>query len=356
MNNRTAPTAAVLAASLFCATRLRAETSTGAASTSTSTSSIGGSGNAPARAQTLEKELSDLPADVRVIPRGPTIPDLQHTSSEASLEQTIASVNPKTSTAAVGVPTNEGALTSHIFEADFEIPLVRQTLYVGGQYAFAAARSPAQHDARFISGQPEIFGRIAHGGPDEQWAVGAGLGVMAPIVTYDDLDDGKRTQTATASALVGIVRPWDLSMFLDRRVTARPWIDLRIGRKIVAQVRQGLDVAMRSGVPSSTSAVGPFAGKVGDVEMVSITSVYLGWQPTPELALGVEAWDVYLLKTSLPITDRERTVFAVSPGFRMFYRWVEPGVSLLFPIGSPLLGAVDDYVALRIDMRVWFGR
>src|SRR5205823_3987539 len=242
----------------------------------------------------------------------------------------IASVKPKSGGGVGGVPTDPGSLTSHLFEADFEIPLVRQTFYVGGQYAFAAARSPAQHDARFISGQPELFARVAHAGPDEDYAIGAGLGLMPPLVTYDDLDDAQRVQTATTSALVGIVRPWDLSMFLDRRVTARPWIDLRVGRhKFIVQLRQGLDVAMRSGVPSSTSAGGAFQGKVGDIEMISVTALYVGWQPTPELALGVEAWDVYLLKTQLPISDRDRTVFAISPGFRFFYRWVEPGVSLL---------------------------
>jgi hypothetical protein len=146
-------------------------------------------------------------------------------------------------------------------------------------------------------------------------------------------------------------------MFFDRRVTARPWLDLRVGRhKFIVQLRQGLDVALRSGVPSGASANAAFAGKVGDIEMISITALYLGWQPTPEVAIGVEAWDVYLLKTQLPVSDRDRTVFALSPGFRMFYKWVEPGVSLLLPIGAPLLGAVDNYVALRIDLRVWFDR
>ena len=318
---------------------------------------IGSSGAAPARGAVVEKQLTDLPEDARVVPRGPTIPDLEHTAAEASFEQTIASVKPKPGGGVGGVPTDDTSLTSHLFEMDFEIPVVRQTFYVGGQWAFAAARSPAQEDARFIAGQPEVFARVVHPGPHDDFALGAGLGLMAPIVTYDDLDDSKRVQTATTSALVGIVRPWDLSMFLDRRVTARPWIDIRVGRhEFIAQVRQGLDVAMRSGVPSSTSATGAFSGEVGDVELISITSLYLGWQPTRELAVGVEAWDVYLLKTQLPISDRDRTVFALSPGFRFFYRWVEPGVSLLFPVGSPLLGAVDNYVALRIDMRVWFDR
>ncbi|GAC1364498.1 MAG: hypothetical protein NVSMB47_16090 [Polyangiales bacterium] len=316
-----------------------------------------GSGNVPARPAQLEKELTDLPADARVLPRGPTLPDLQHTASEASFEQTIASVRPKPGGLGSGADTSDGNLTSHLFDFDVEIPVVRQALYVGGRYGFAAARSPTQHSAKFISGQPEVFARVAHAGAADKWAVGAGFGTIFPVVTYDALDDATRLQTATPASLVGIVRPWDLSSFLDRRVTLRPWIDLRVGRnKLLAQFRQGLDVAVRSGVASQGSAAGAVPGRVGDIDLISVSTLYLGWQPTPELAIGVEAWEVYLLKTSLPISDQQRTAFALSPGFRFFYRWIEPGVSLLVPIGAPLLGAVDSYVALRVDLRVWFGR
>src|SRR5579859_4470821 len=130
---------------------------------------IGGSSGAPARETLVEKELTDLPEDVRVIPRGPTIPDLQHSASEASIEQTIATVKPKPG--ALGSSAFDGNLTSHLFEADVEFPIVRQTFYVGGQFCFAAARTPAQRDVHFVPSQPEIFARVVHGGPDEKWAV-----------------------------------------------------------------------------------------------------------------------------------------------------------------------------------------
>jgi hypothetical protein len=298
-----------------------------------------------------ESDLDDLDEDVRVIPRGPTIPDLQHTAAEASFEQTIVSVKPNPGVGPGGAPTDDASKTSHVFETDFEIPILQRKVYLGGQWAFAGARSPGQPESRFVAGQPELFARIVHASPREEYALGAGLGLMPPVFTYDDVDDAARVRTASPSTLVGVVRPWDLAMFLDRHVTARPWIDLRIGRnKIIAQVRQGLDVAVRTSVPSSGGA------NVGDVELIAITALYVGWQPVPELAVGLEAWDIHLVKTQLPISDRDRTAFVLSPCVRFFHRTVEPGLSLVFPIGAPLLGDVDRYVAMRIDLRVWFGR
>ena len=117
-----------------------------------------------------------------------------------------------------------------------------------------------------------------------------------------------------------------------------------------------MDFAFRTGVPTESSDPNGVQAKVGNIEMLSISTLYFGWQPSPTLTLGVEAWEIYLLKTALPVTDQQRSVFAVSPGMRFTYRWVEPGVSVLFPIGPPLLGAVESYMAMRIDLRVWFGR
>jgi hypothetical protein len=308
---------------------------------------IGGSANAPTRQVTEEHELTNLPKTVRVAPRAPTLPDLTHTAAEIASEHTIASVKPK----------NGERLTSHLFHFDFEMPLVEKFLYVGADYGFAGARSPAQPNARFVSGQPQLFGRVVWVEPKDKYALGAGLGAIFPVVTYDAKDDATRLSSGTASSLIGIVRPWDISSFLDRRVTLRPFIDLRVGRrKFVVQFRQGLDVSLRTGVATQTDDATGVHQKVGDIEMLSISTLYLGWQPSTSLAIGVEAWEVYLLKTALPVADTDRSVFAVSPGLRFTYRWVEPGVSVLFPIGRPLLGAVDSYMAMRIDLRVWFGR
>jgi hypothetical protein len=283
-----------------------------------------------------------------ILARGATLPDLTHGRPEMTAEQTIASARPH---------DEEDRLTSHLFHFDVEHPLIPRLLYVGADAGFALARAPAERRVSFVGSQPQLFGRIVHVEPHDKYALGAGLGIIAPIFKYDDRQDSERVALGTASSLVAVVRPWDMSQYLDRRLTLRPWIDLRIGRKtVVLQFRQGMDVSIRTAVPPGSPADGSDPAKVGDVELLSISTFYLGFRPARQVTFGIEAWEVYLLKTKLPVVDRDRTVFAISPGARFLSRWVEPGVSLLVPFGPPLLGAVETYVALRVDLRIWLDR
>lgn len=310
----------------------------------------GQSGEVKSRPDFVEEDLVGTPRDVRTLPRAPTLPDLTHHAPELSTEHTIASVRARGS---------DTRLTSHLFHFDAEVPLVVPNkdrsfgLYAGGQWGFAAARSPDA--SRFVGGQPQLFARAVHTlGSGERYAVGAGLAVLPPIFQYDDRGEVARLEAATPASLVSVVRPWDLSSFLDRRVTVRPWIDVRVaGKRIVAQFRQALDTNLRTSAASCSGNV--VCDRAGDIQLVSITTFYLGWQPTREVALGVEAWEVYLLKTQFALADRDRSAFALSPSVRFFYRWVEPAVSVLFPVGKPLLGAAESYFAARIDLRIWFG-
>jgi hypothetical protein len=299
-----------------------------------------------ARPENIEEDLVGTPRDIRTTPRAPTLPDLTHRASELSGEGTIASVKPHGS-------AEQARLTSHIFTFDFEAPLGRG-VYAGADWALAAARGPEESGTQFVAGQPMLFGRAVRSFSRERYSVGAGLGVLPPVFTYGGETEGARLEAGTPSTLVSVVRPWDFSTFLDRRLTAKPWVDLRVQwRRAVVQVRQALDVSFRTGAP--TCSTGASCDNAGDMQLVSISTLYVGWQPQRELAVGVEAWQVYLLKTQLPIADRDRSAFAVSPSVRFFYRWVEPAISMLFPIGSPLLNAADSYFGVRIDLRVWFG-
>lgn len=309
-----------------------------------------GSGEAKARPEHVEEDLVGTPRDLRTVPRAPTLPDLTHRAPELSTEHTIASITPRTSSAPTDRETSR--LSAQLFHFDYEMPIA-PWLYTGAEWGFAAARGPTDSGTTFVPGQPQLFARVVRSLTRERYSVGAGLGLLPPVFTYDDRDDRARLEGSTASSLAGVVRPWDLSTFLDRRFTARPWIDLRVAlRRFVVQFRQGIDVNFRtSAAPCTTGA----CDASGDLQLLSTTTLYLGWQPTREVALGVEAWEVYLLKTRAQIADRDRSVFALSPSVRFFYRYVEPAVSLLFPIGSPLMNAADGYFALRIDLRVWFG-
>jgi hypothetical protein len=299
------------------------------------------------RSEEIEDRLITLPRDVRALPRAPTLPDLTHERLEMSVEHTIATVTPKPG----GAPgaEGEGRRSSHLFDFDLELPIWRR-IYLGGTWGFAAAKIPERERAFFVAGQPLLYARGAHTVASDRYAVGAGIGILPPVFTYGDADGSQ----AAAANLASIVRPWDLSSFLDRRATARPWIDLRASSRLfLLQVRQALDFNMRTSDERCTE--GTLCERAGDIQVVSTSTVYLGWKPSREIALGLEAWQIYLLKTGRPIEDRDRSALALSPSVRFFYRWVEPAVSVLVPIGPPLLGAADSYFALRFDLRVWFG-
>jgi hypothetical protein len=334
----------VFAAALILAIGLSAETASAQGSGGIQSGTFG-TGTASARPDTVEEDLVGTPRDIRTLPRAPTLPDLTHRAPELSGEHTIASVKVQ------GV--DDRRLSAHLFHFDFETPII-PGLYGGSEWGFAGARGAGDSGAKLVPGQPQIFGRVVHTFMRERYAVGAGLGLLPPVFTYDDQDERSRLDAASAASLVSVVRPWDLSTFLDRRFTARPWIDLRVNwRKLVAQFRQGVDLNFRTG--ASRCVEGSVCDRAGDIQLVSMTTFYVGWQPTREVALGVEAWEVFLLKTRLPVADRDRSALALSPSVRFYYRWVEPAVSVLFPIGQPLLNAAESYFALRIDMRVWFG-
>ncbi len=295
-------------------------------------------------------------AELRLLPRGPTLPDLTHVAAEGSFEQVTASVIPRGGADPLG---------AHLFHAEVELPLARW-LFVGGTYGAAVARA-ANGDAangatgvtgetRFVSAQPEAFARVVHQGLGASYTLGAGLGVVPPLVTYDGLDDERRLAQATASALVGILQPWDVPLYLDRRLTLRPWIDMRTARKhLVAQFRGRMDFSFRTSAPPALLPTDTRA-QAGDLELFASAALYLGWRPTREVSLGLEAWEVYLLKTPLPLADRDRVTFALSPSVRLHFRWVEPALSVLVPLGRPLFGVAEGYVALRVDVRVWLER
>lgn len=290
-------------------------------------------------------------AELRLLPRGPTLPDLTHGAAEGSFDQVTASVIPRLG----GDP-----LGSHLFHGDVELPVARW-LFVGGSYGAAvawarAATAPGAESAHFVSSQPEAWARVVHQGLGASYTLGAGLGVVPPLVTYDALDDERRLAQATASALVGILRPWDVPLFLDRRLTLRPWIDLRTSRKhLVAQFRGRMDFSLRTSRPPGLADEETRA-RTGELELFASAALYLGWRPTREVSLGLEGWEVYLLKTPLPLADRDRVTFALSPSVRLHFRWVEPAISVMLPLGRPLFGVAEGYVAVRVDVRVWLER
>jgi hypothetical protein len=309
------------------------------------------SGSAQSGAQTDREDSWWIgsPRDLRTAPRAPSLPDLIHRPAEILVDQTLSSFVPADAGSAGG-----GRLSTFVLSIEAELA-VRPWLYVGASWSLAAARSVALPEATPLLAEPLLFARAVHPISNERFALGAGFGVIPGLGSYDGMDDGTRIRTAQASAIAGVLRPWDLSSWLDHRVTFRPWVDLRAAsRSFAVQFRQAIDVAARW--DDALSPAGPTGSLApGYFEAMTISTLFLGVQPTREVSLGVEIWETYLLKTSFALRDQQRSVLAIAPSVRFFYRWVEPAISIVLPVGSPLLEGVDSYFGARLDLRIWLG-
>jgi hypothetical protein len=139
---------------------------------------------------------------------------------------------------------------------------------------------------------------------------------------------------------VRVVRPWDASYFTDRTVTLRPWVDIRhiVGRFIL-QLRQGMDISI---VARDL--------KKGErrVDYTARTTFYAGFRIAKPIGVGLEVWEVYQLSADLP--DDKRAAFAISPSVRFSLGKIEPALSLVFPISTPLRGEAASYYAARLNV------
>ena len=78
------------------------------------------------------------------------------------------------------------------------------------------------------------------------------------------------------------------------------------------------------------------------------TTLYLGYRALETIGVGLEVWEVYQLTADVP--DDERAAFAISPSIRFLFPRVQPALSLLLPIATPLRGDVESYYAVRLQV------
>jgi hypothetical protein len=195
------------------------------------------------------------------------------------------------------------------------------------------------HD--FFLGSPEIWTRAL-------WSSivglssGGGLGVVFPV------PHSLSPSAETIFETVSVVRPWDSASFTDRVLTFRPWIDIRhvVGR-LIFQLRQGLDIGI------AVRALQPYEQRA---EYVSQTTLYAGFRLAKPIGIGIEVWEVYQISANLcspsPCNDDDdkRAAFSVSPSVRLLLGRIEPALSLLFPITTPLRGEAASYWAARFNV------
>ena len=264
-------------------------------------------------------------------PAPPTLPALAHPTLTDTFEITVAGIDPG------GGKARASAFFLH---DEAEYPLISRKWYVGAAHDVAAGAVPGTgHD--FFLGSPEIWTRGL-------WSsivglsAGGGLGVVVPIP--HGLSPGAETIFQT----VRVVRPWDAAYFTDRVLTLRPWIDIRhVVWRFILQLRQGLDVEI---------AARPLAPYENRVEYVAETTFYVGFRLAKPIGVGLEAWEVYQISADLCgatqpcFDDDRRAAFSVSPSVRLLLGRVEPALSLLFPVATPLRGEAASYWAARFNV------
>ncbi|MFT3774283.1 MAG: hypothetical protein QM820_53655 [Minicystis sp.] len=256
-------------------------------------------------------------------PAPPTLPALAHPSLFNTFEITTASIDPG---------QNRGRAYAFILHDEIEYPIISRVFYVGAAHDVAAGAVPGVGHNIFF-GAPEIRLRGLWSSVTGL-SSGGGFGVVLPL---------PRSLTPDAQEVfdnVRVVRPWDAPYFTDLGVTLRPWIDVRhvVGRFIL-QLRQGMDITIL--------ARGLKQGE-RRTDYTARTTAYLGFRIARPIGVGLEVWEVYQISADIP--DDRRSAFAISPSVRFSLGKIEPALSLVFPIATPLRGDAASYFAARINV------
>lgn len=302
-----------------------------AALASLSPTSVGAEGAPPAWLEVPDPSdryaLPDAPAP-------PTLPDLTHRAMAVSVETTLAQLSMLPPSGTSGPKTNASGFIQRL---EIEQSLSIRRWYLGVSEALAASTAPSGGGFLWVASQPEIWGRAVWASR-AGLAYGGGIGLVPRVFSH-----GESGRAATES--VRAVRPWDSAQFLNNTWTLRPFIDVRqIEGPIILQLRQGFDWAVATGAEGSSKSILSTAIQ-GSTELISRTTFFVGYRPSELLDLGVEFWEVYAIKT-------RDAAYAVSPSIRIMTPVFQPALSLLVPIDRPLVGSLDTYWAVRLNMGV----
>lgn len=288
-------------------------------------------GAQPAGAVGLAGARPDEAAAAYDAPAPPTLPALTRRDLTFTFETTAAVIRPE-------APRAGGDAYAWQSHAELEMPVVPRAWFVGAAHDVAVAAVPGV-GRTFLLGNPEIWARGI-------WysvrglASGGGLGVVAPMPR--DLSAPEQEVLKTART----VRPWDAGYFTDTTLIVRPWFDIRhVTGPFIFQLRQGLDwsVVLRGLTEDEPRT-----------DLAARATFYFGLRVTESIGLGLELWEVYQLTADPRVADDERAAFAVSPSIRFILPRVQPALSVLLPIATPLRGEVASYYAARLNVGISF--
>jgi hypothetical protein len=297
-------------------------------------------GSVPARAAPPEPAAADPSreddlASVLDAPAPPTLPALAHRDLAIAFEYTAAVIQPND-------PGASGDAFAYFVHTDFEYPIVPREWFIGLANDIASAAVPGVGTA-FLLGNPEIYGRGLWSSV-RGLSSGGGLGIVLP--TPRELSPVEADVLRT----VRTVRPWDLASFSSLQLTFRPWIDIRhVTGGLIFQLRQAIDWSISLTGPEDVSGGTISGSKPRVTNFNARLTFYTGYRLSEWLGVGVELWEIYEVTKELP-NDDARATFALSPSVRLMFPRVQPALSFLFPLATPLRGDVASYFAARIHL------
>jgi hypothetical protein len=264
-----------------------------------------------------------VPGDETLAP--PTLPALRHAGTAFELEYLGAGVG---QTPLAGL-SSLGSAFAWMSRLEGEVAVEPRRWFVGGAWDFASAAAPGVGRA-LLHGNPELWLRGAWAHPNGLVA-GGGLGWMIPLPRSD------APEVRSAQETVRAVRAWDAATFSTNELTARPAFDVRwASGPVTLQFRSGLDVALDVEEASTN--------------LVARAGLFGGLQAGRWMCLGAELSEVYPLTADIP--DAERAAITLSPSVRFRVGALEPGLSLLVPLSTPLEGVADGFFAIRLHVRL----
>jgi hypothetical protein len=252
-----------------------------------------------------------------------TLPDLTHADATFELDYTGA-----------GIGTEDlGRTLTYMASMHGEVPLTTRAWHAGGAWEVVSAAAEGRGRA-LLYANPELWVRGV-GWHESGLSGGGGLGVVIPLPR--DLGPEARSVQRT----IRVIRPWDAPYFESSVLTLRPSVDARLVlAPFVLQLRQGIDWTY------------DFSRDRSDV--VGRVGTYMGVAPASFAMLGLELWQTYAITKD--VRDDERAAFTLSPSVRLRFGPIQPGLSVLFPISTPLEGIASEFFAVRIHLRLALGK
>lgn len=268
----------------------------------------------------------------------PSLIDVTHRGFWYGLETTFASLKPHD--AVTGPQARSFVWTSRL---EGEWAVVGRRWYVGLAESMGYGQPPGGKDGAVVVGYPEIWARAVWA-TRSGLAYGGGLSLVAPIFKRSPDSTG-----ALASEAMRVVRPWDFTPFAENTFSVQPYLDARvIDGRVTFQLRQGF---VLQGLVAQA--------RLPDFNVVSRTTLFLGYQPATTFSLGLELQEVYFISADFQALcqtrrtacdDSLRAAFAVSPSIRLLTRAFQPSLSAMVPFDRTLFDSVRSYWAVRIGL------